>query len=310
MLRFPSFALLVFAVLISQTASAKRFKVYYLGGQSNMVGFGYNSELPDHLIQSISTVPIFSGAPRMDEDPEGGNGTWTRLSPGFGLGSDFVKGAYVLSERFGPEITFADEMQKLAPDEHFAIIKYAWGGTALVDGVSGFGSWDPTVSKRNQYDYFLHVVQNAMACRDIDGDGETDELIPSGIIWMQGEADAFDDENAALAYRKNLTQMMRLMRAAFHCNNLPVVIGRITDSRRDKENPVMQFSEIIRQAQSDFVQQDAHAILSTITEELAYGEEDEWHYLTPGYLKMGRDFARLVRTLELERETMPSEQTN
>lgn len=296
-LRAP-FVFVLFLTTFLPFAFCKTYKLYYLGGQSNMVGFGYEDELPEDLDEGIFDVPIFSGAPKLDENADGGNGKWTTLKVGFGLGSDFVDGEYVLTDRFGPEITFADEMRKLAPGEPIAIVKYAWGGTGLVDGVSGYGSWDPTVSKRNQYDYFLRTVRLALSERDIDGDGELDQLVPAGIIWMQGEADAFESRAASEAYRENLARLMRLMRAAFHDNELPVVIGRITDSRSGEENPVMRYADAVRQAQLEYAESDPFAALSTVTEDLRYGEDDAWHYLSEGYVRMGRDFAQKVYELQ------------
>ncbi len=265
-----------------------------------MVGFGYNSALPPELNAPVDEVPAFSGAPRVDEQAIGGDGAWTKMQPGLGLGSDFIEGEYILSDRFGPEVTFVDEMKKLAPNERFAIVKYAWGGTALVDGVSGYGSWDPSVKKINQYDYFLKVLREAMGECDIDGDGEADTLVPAGIIWMQGEADAFESLEAANAYQENLTKLMSLMRAAFHDNELPIVIGRITDSKMGQTTTVMKYSEKVRKAQEAFTQADEYAVLSTATEQCKYGEDDEWHYLTEGYMLMGRDFARKIHSLQAE----------
>lgn len=298
--KYLSSALTVLVLISISTTTAETFKVYYLGGQSNMVGFGYNRSLPAELIAPVDEVPTFSGAPRVDEEPIGGDGAWTKMQPGFGLGSDFVDGEYILSDRFGPEITFVDEMKKLAPNERFAIVKYAWGGTALMDGVSGYGSWDPSVKKLNQYDYFLKVVRDAMGECDIDGDGEADTLIPAGIIWMQGEADAFESLHAANAYKENLANLTSLMRAAFHDKDLPIVIGRITDSRKGREKTVMKYSETVRKAQEAFTEEDEHSVLSIVTEKCKYGEDDEWHYLTEGYMLMGRDFARKIHSLQAD----------
>lgn len=283
--------------LVSPILQAKTYQVYFLGGQSNMVGFGFNRELPQELSVQDSAIRIFSGAPRMDEKQGGGDGEWVALQPGFGLSSDYKNGEYILSDRFGPEVSFAHAMRKLAPQENIAIIKYAWGGTALVDGASGFGSWDPNVSKINQYDYFLNTVGAALSSSDIDGDGEGDTLIPAGIIWMQGEADAFNNERAAVDYLDNLDTLMKLTRAALHDNQLPIVIGRITDSKRGQEQTVMQFSEEVRESQQAFTQLDKCAALSTATEDLEYAEGDDWHYRSEGYIAMGIDFAEKVHKL-------------
>ena len=39
------------------------WKVYLLGGQSNMDGYGHNSELPDSLNEKIENSMIFDGLP-------------------------------------------------------------------------------------------------------------------------------------------------------------------------------------------------------------------------------------------------------
>ncbi|WP_160151533.1 sialate O-acetylesterase [Microbulbifer sp. ALW1] len=292
--------LFLLSLLAASPLQAKTYQVYFLGGQSNMVGFGFNRDLPEVLQSPISKVRIFNGAPRMDEATDGGNGHWTALQPGFGLNSDYQSGKYVFSDRFGPEVSFGHTIQQLAPDENVALIKYAWGGSALVDGASGFGSWDPNVSKVNQYDYFLNAVSQALGTADIDGDGEEDTLVPAGILWMQGEADAFDNERAAVQYLDNLNLQVKLMRAALHNNALPVVIGRITDSKRGQAQTVMQFSESVRNAQKAFTEIDRCAALSTATEDFAYADGDDWHYRSEGYIALGRDFAQKLHALKTQ----------
>ena len=292
-MRFLTIALFLFSPILH----AKTYHVYFLGGQSNMVGFGFNSQLPQALNVQESTIRIFSGAPRMDEKEGGGDGAWVALQPGLGLSSDYKNGEYILSDRFGPEVSFGHAMQKLTPQENIAIVKYAWGGTALVDGVSGYGSWDPNVFKVNQYDYFLNTVGKALGSADIDGDGVEDTLVPAGIIWMQGEADAFNNESAAVNYLNNLNMLMKLMRAALHDNQIPVVIGRITDAKSGQQKAVMQYSDTVRKSQEVFTRLDKCAALSTATEGLEYADGDDWHYRSEGYVTMGSDFAEKVHEL-------------
>ena len=70
-----------------------------------------------------------------------------------------------------------------------AIIKYSYGGTALYPGAR-YGDWHPDQERINHLDNALSTINNAFDVADIDGNGRLDRLIPSGIIWMQGESDA------------------------------------------------------------------------------------------------------------------------
>ena len=297
---------LLFLLSVFAEVQAETYKLYYLGGQSNMVGFGYNNKLPDHL-RNQEDAYIYKGKSAADDDLSGGQGEWIPVQPGLGLliiteqANNSVEtgenSATQLSDRFGPELSFAHQIRKLHPDEKIAIIKYARGGTALVDGVSAYGSWDPHVRKPNQYNHFMAIINDALARSDIDGDGREDVLEPAGIVWMQGEADAFDNQNASDNYLANLTGLMGRIRAAFRSPNLPVVIGKITDSKLNESVQVMKYSKQVRIAQEAFAELDACAAISRATEDNSYPSDDEWHYDTDGYIRMGIDFAHQLSSL-------------
>lgn len=273
------------------------YQLYYLGGQSNMDGFGYVSELPADLNAPVPGVRIFHGNTVPDDSSGGGLGFWSELRPGHGTGfsSDGVENDY--SERFGVEQTFALRLLELDPDAKIAILKYSRGGTSIDSAAAGgFGSWDPAYGGGdgvNQYDHFLNTVGYAISVSDIDGDGKPDSLVPSGILWMQGESDAAFTEEVAAGYLDNLTQLMGLLRAAFHATDeLPIVIGRISDSGQDDDGLVWDYGDIVRAAQATFVESDVKAALVTSTDEYSYS--DPWHYDTEGYIDLGRKFADAV----------------
>ena len=234
------FSLLAVILLCTSSVSAKDYYTFFLGGQSNMDGYGYNKNLPEDLQGSMENVRIFHGNTAPDNVAKAdGRGIWSALQAGHGVQfqSDGKMNAY--SQRFGLELTFARTLRRLHPDKPIAIIKYSRGGTSI-DSVAArnFGCWEPDYQGKtgiNQYDHFLATVRNAMAVRDIDGDGEDDRLIPMGILWMQGESDAALTEAIALRYYAHLTRLMNLIRAAFHTDDLPVIIGKISDSGNDKQ---------------------------------------------------------------------------
>jgi hypothetical protein len=283
------FAFVLATLLLSVHLEAKTFKLYYLGGQSNMDGFGYVRELPEALQQPVKGVWIFHGNSSPDGADLDGKGLWTELRPGHGTGftSDGKTNTY--SDRVGVELTFARRLQEIDPNAHIAIIKYSRGGTSIdIGAASTFGCWDPdynTGNGINQYDHFLSTVTYATSVRDIDGDGEADTLIPSGIVWMQGESDAAHGELIARRYESNLKRLMDLIRAAFRVDDLPVAIGRISDSGKDADGKVWDYGD----AQAKFVRNDGHAALVTTTDSYAYS--DNWHYDTAGYIDLGKQFA-------------------
>lgn len=270
---------------------ATEYQTFFLGGQSNMDGYGYVSVLPEEL-QHEQNVMIFHGNGVFDNQPNGGLGKWSKLKPGHGSGfnTDGKNNSY--SNRFGLEISFAKTLTKQFPDKKIALIKYAVGGTGLhLD--TGYGNWSPDFREgdsQNQYDFALNTIKNAFSSSDIDGDGDIDTLIPAGIIWMQGEADAHTSEESANAYFTNLTRLMGLIRAAFREDNIPVVIGKITDSELGEED-IMPYIKRVHLAQQQFVEQDICASYMSKTENYPYNEKDAWHYLSEGFVKMGEDFA-------------------
>ncbi len=290
--------MLAVLLLSSLGLSAKKYRVFYLGGQSNMDGYGYVNQLPAELNQPISDVYIFHGNTAPDGGEVGGQGVWEVLKPGHGAVHSSTFEGNKLSDRFGIELTFAREMKRLFPNENIALIKYSKGGTSIhIKAAGDFGCWDPDFTKGNginQYNHFLETVKNACAVDDIDGDGERDELIPTGILWMQGESDGHD-EMIANAYFGNLKRLMNLIRAAFRTDDLPVVIGRISDSHNDSDGLVWDYETIIRWQQAKYVNQDGHAALVTSTDN--YGYSDKWHYDTAGYIDFGKQFALSIQPL-------------
>ena len=293
-------AILSVALTAAQPSSAQMvYKLYFLGGQSNMDGYGYNSELPDDLSGQVPGVVIFHGNPAPDAVEVDGRGIWSALQPGHGAGfsSDGATNHY--SNRFGLELSFARRLQELNPDTSIAIIKYSRGGTSIDSAAAGdFGSWDPDFGGRtgvNQYDHFLATMKNAMSVDDIDGDGLADKLVPSGIVWMQGESDAVT-EDIARRYHDNLERLIDLLRASLRVDDLPVVIGRISDSGQDEDGRVWDHGDIVRQIQADFVDRDGAAALVTSTDEYRYS--DPWHYDSTGYIDLGRRCADAMATIE------------
>ncbi|RMG02052.1 MAG: hypothetical protein D6741_04310, partial [Planctomycetota bacterium] len=190
---------------VAGAAFATDFQLYLLAGQSNMDGYGKIDELPPELNRVQKGVWIYHADMPGDGEKLGGQGMWEELRPGHGRGftSDGKSNRY--SDRFGIELSFADEMQKLRPNEPIALLKCSRGGTSIDPEVARwYGCWDPDFADPsvrdkplyNQYDHFLAALRRATAVCDINGDGEDDRLIPAGIVWMQGESEATKETSA------------------------------------------------------------------------------------------------------------------
>jgi hypothetical protein len=292
--------------LTASLAHADDFYVYFLAGQSNMDGYGYVNELPESLTGEVEGVRIFLGQIKNDALPVTGTGVWTPLMPGFGVGSRTDGQTVSHSNRFGPELTFAAHLRELRPNENIAIIKYARGGSSLDVRRPPSGTWDPHDNRGegelqgvNQYDHALATIANATSTQDIDGDGEPDTLIPAGILWMQGETDATSKETAD-DYADNLAEIAELFRAALRKDNLPFVIGLISDSGQGQgeQGRVWAFGDIVRDAQQHVANEDPHAEVVTSTDN--YNYSDPYHYDTEGYIDLGKQFAEAIDSLKSE----------
>lgn len=244
-----------------------------------MDGYGYNSDLPKSLESDLENVWIFHGNPAADEEKNGGQGIWEILKPGHGKGFSSDEKQNNLSDRFGLELSFAKKMKELYPNEKIAIIKYSKGGTSI-DSLAArhFGSWEPDYRGKtgvNQYDHFLKTIANALDSYDIDENGIFDKLIPSGILWMQGESDALN-EQVALRYYDNLKRLMDLIRATLRTDDLPIAIGKISDSGNNKEGKVWKYGELVQYAQEKLALTDKNTAVVRSTRYYKYS--DPHHY--------------------------------
>lgn len=264
-----------------------------------MDGYGKNSELHSSFDTEFQNVWIFHGNSTPDEKENGGLGRWDVLKPGHGVGfsSDGINNN--LSDRFGIELSFAKKLQELYPNEKIALIKYSRGGSSIDSLAAGkFGSWEADYTGTNginQYDNFLVTIKEALNINDIDGDGKEDLLIPNGILWMQGESDASHTEEIANRYYSNLKRLMDLIRASLHSDDLPIVLGKISDSWNDKDGKVWDYGELVQYAQEKYAKTDKNAAIVRNTRYYKYS--DPWHYNSNGYIDLGEKFAEAVYLL-------------
>lgn len=282
-------------LLIPTLFYTQKIRVFVLAGQSNMNGFGYNKDLPNDL-KIFKDVYIFQANSVPDGDLNGGIGRWDILKPGNGTDFKSDGKTNTLSDRFGLELSFAKKIKELFPDDKIALIKYAREGTSIDERAAGnFGSWNPEINGKriNQLLHFRKTLRNALKETDIDGNGTPDELIISGILWMQGEGDASHTEEIANNYYNNLTLLMSEISKSLPSKNIPVIIGKISDSGKNDQGKVWPMGELVQYAQEKYVRNHNNAAIIRSTQKYGYGN-DPWHYDSAGYLDLGEKFAEEV----------------
>ncbi len=234
-------------ILLSAAGANEPIKVYLLGGQSNMVGAGKPAELSGLLAKPQEDVKFWTG------------NAWGPLAPG--------------ATNFGPEISFGRAMKDALPKEEIYLVKYAAGGTAL------YNDWSPSGGR--QYAGFMHTVRAALA--NLDQEKVKYEI--AGMLWMQGESDA--KENQAETYAKNMRDFITHMREQFKTPGMPFVIARV----RDHYGGATGQAKIVRDAQVD---------TAKTTEGVEWFDTDDYpmvnagHYNGKGLVIMGKDFAKAI----------------
>ena len=82
---------------------------------------------------------------------------------------------------------------------------------------------------------------------------------------------------------------MDLLRASLHTNDLPIVIGKISDSWNDKDGKVWDYGELVQYAQEKYSRNDNRVLIVRSTR--YYKFSDTWHYDSEGYIDLGVKFA-------------------
>ncbi len=234
--------------------------VYLLGGQSNMSGIGEVAALPPSLRIAQGDVEIFS--------------SWWLQWPGLVAESEYGD-AY-----FGPEVLFGRVIGD-ATERPVALIKHSVGGTDLAR------FWHPGDSAEDLdmgtgYRVWLDTVTAGLEA--LEQRGEVVRI--AGMIWMQGESDALDLDDAAV-YEENLTHLVARVRQDTGVADLPFVAGLI-----DCVPCGLSGREIVREAQQAVA--DADPKVQVIETEDLQLWTDEIHYNGPGMRTLGERFAQAL----------------
>lgn len=277
----PGLFIAAVAALCVTPASAadKPIKAFICAGQSNMVGWGDSTKLPDDLRKGNDRVLMFE------------DGKWQPLRP-HQPANGGQRRAGLTEFSFGPEIAFANELAKAWPDETIGIIKFAIGGTSLL-------AWKPDWSKEDAdrvgqgrlgslYKRLMAKVEAAKQSRDI-------EIV--GFLWLQGGGD-MKKVDVAREYLDNLKSLVTAVRKATGVADLPFIYGspRNGEVPDDLSNLVPEVrigryvaAEWVLKAQFDAqeaITNSKMAILRDIEK-----HPQNVHYNTAGQLEVGKLFA-------------------
>ncbi len=183
--------------------------VFIVAGQSNATGQGYMRNLPKNFTINRHVLLYHSAGDTQDNAPAY---QWIPL-----------RQASESPDRFGPELSFGDRMQEFYPHRRIALIKQAWSATDL------YSQWNPGAGNHDvshwgpQFRLLVKTVDGGMAALRRLGF----KPVIRGMIWQQGENDAFDHVPQAMDYGMNLRHFIRRVRQQFHCPNLPFVYGLV-----------------------------------------------------------------------------------
>jgi iduronate 2-sulfatase len=256
--RAASWSAIFGLVGIGQVHAVEPLNVYLLAGQSNMLGCAESKYLPSLLQQPQADVLYYRAGP-MGPETDG----WTSLEPGFAKTGD----------HFGPEITFGGDLADAMLGQPITLIKHAAGGTDLIHD---WNSDDAT--GKQQYPAFLHTVSAALASLDSRYQPQI-----RGMVWMQGESDAFE-LSVALGYEQRLRDFIARVRNDIAIPNLPFVIGQI-----GYEGRIWRYGAVVMQAQANVSETVPNAPL-VVTSDLPI-LSDGSHYNASGQQALGSRFA-------------------
>lgn len=261
MRNFLSYLLLTVILVVSQTAYAKKLKVYILAGQSNMEGHAHVRTF-EHIGMDPKTVPLLD----MMQDKDGKHTVCDRVWISYLTSGNKVLegklttgfGAQKNGPKIGPEFTFGLTLEKKM-DNPILIIKTAWGGKSLHTDFrspsAGPFEWPEKTlenlkKKPEEYEkkkdakkeatgkYYKMMIDHInkvledpkKVCPAYDA---KDGYEIAGFVWFQGWNDMVDGGVYPNRYKKGgydkyaetLTHFIRDVRKELNAPDMPFVIG-------------------------------------------------------------------------------------
>ncbi|MCM8536132.1 MAG: prolyl oligopeptidase family serine peptidase [Lentisphaeraceae bacterium] len=251
---------------ISSYSHAETIHVIIQSGQSNSDGRADNEGVPPETLKLASQVLFYHGNASGNAHTSCLDNKLITVMPGSG---SLHKG----KNHFGPEISMAADIQKAYPNQKFAIIKYAKGGSSL------FTDWNlktgPHLTKlRKTVEAGIKALEDA---------GYKPEI--RAFIWHQGESDSKKDR--APLYAEKIEAFLKQMRHDFN-STMAISVGQInTKQKLDKTLAEQVIAGQIA------VTKKLNKTYTFTTGDLSL-KKDQMHYDTEGMLGLGSKYAEVL----------------
>ena len=256
----------------------KTYDVYFVAGQSNAEGLGYNSDLTGTLASYAGPQPgvkIFYVNPT-NQDPlnPAYNTGWTTLAPVFGTPVGFGS---IPSNRFGFELSLGKALAARDPSRNVAIIKVTRGGTSLST------NWDPAGGDNFMWQTFANKVPEALAA--LTANGDTVNL--RAMFWHQGESDGDNP-----TYQSDLVEFIAAVRSLVGTPTLPFAMGEL---ERDGDTLTVKGRSYQQTTMANVADADPNAIVVSSADLVTM---DGTHFTSPSYITLGERFAQAFHDFE------------
>lgn len=225
-----------------------KYHVILMGGQSNMRGQGKISDLPKTKFENV-TYYNFGMSPSLKTN----------------------------DKSFGPEVGLSKILSERFPDKNFILIKYAIGGSSMLDWTPNY---DPEKAEITGHPEYGNMYRSLLQKVDSLTDGLNTEIV--ALTWAQGAADARVPE-AGNEYYENFKLFISSIRSDLDSPELPVLFG-ITNPPKSKYPAV----DIVRSAQRSINEnvKNTYLIEADDLEKWA----DNLHFSSKGQLEFGKRF--------------------
>jgi hypothetical protein len=174
-----------------------------------------------------------------------------------------------------PEVSFTPTVTEAFADDEVIVVKDARGGQPIRQW---YKKWQPAEGSAPAavgalYDRLMTKVNSAIEGKQVD---------TISFVWMQGERDA--KEQHSTVYADSLKGLIAQLRADLKRDDVTVVIGRLSDHRRNDEH-----WDGVRAAQVQVAEEDPRA--DWVDTDDLNGPNDGLHYNKDGYAELGKRFA-------------------
>jgi hypothetical protein len=236
------------------SCSQEKLDLFILAGQSNAQGWMGNANyypqegigLDDSILLNWTFI-----------DNESSNEKWLKMQPQKGR---FPKG------HFGPEVSFSRELSKAGFKP--AIFKYTKGATGLARDWKAPGDG-------GIYDHMINDLKHSIHTLKKQGF----EVNVCCFIWIQGETDAGDEQNAKYYYY-NLKQLINHLRnSVLHKPNLKIILGV------DEQHPFVKERPVVIEAQQKLAEEYPNISYTSMKN---LPKADETHLTPEGLVKHGK----------------------